>query len=62
MSEEEDRWARFAWVAWYLDQKPRTAARTILLPDFPKPLRVGHPRWLKSEVEAWALKNRKLAA
>jgi len=35
--------------------------RIAILPGFPRPLRVGHPRWLAEEILAWAEMRRRAA-
>lgn len=32
--------------------------RIVSLPDFPKPMRIGHPRWKMTDVVAWADQHR----
>jgi predicted DNA-binding transcriptional regulator AlpA len=54
----EERWLSLAEVAILLGYEKRTAAKRVLLADFPKPRRDGHPRWLAKEVMAWADKQR----
>lgn len=58
----EYRWLDADGVASMLCLKPRyVRERLSLRPDFPAPMRIdgsGHPRWLASEVQSWALKHR----
>jgi hypothetical protein len=66
------RWIDAEAVAEYLgyyDRDGNPNARQIreriaLLPDFPKPMRVGtrgHPRWRSDEVARWAEQQRTAA-
>jgi len=46
-------------IAKFLKRTPDNVSRHILKLDaFPKPLRIGHPRWYPSEVKAWASDQR----
>lgn len=50
-----DRYLDAAGVAAFLGYSENYVANKIAnLPDFPAPLRLGHPRWLKSDVARWA--------
>lgn len=58
----EYRWLDADGVASMLSLKPRyVLERLSYREDFPAPMRVdgtGHPRWLASEIQAWALTHR----
>ena len=54
------RWLDADQVGLLLGQKPRyVRERLACRPDFPKPCRYGHPRWLASEVMDWQLQYRR---
>jgi predicted DNA-binding transcriptional regulator AlpA len=58
---QPDPWIDAQSVAAYLTVSvDHTRQRIVCLPDFPRALRVngGQPRWLRSEVEQWALAHR----
>lgn len=58
----DSRWLDAEGVGAMLGFAPRYVLESLSRrSDFPKPLRVdgtGHPRWLASEVSAWAEANR----
>ena len=51
-----------AAIGAMLRVKPSTVRKYIAQPNFPKPRRDGHPRWLASEVHDWWLRERDKAA
>lgn len=59
---DEKRWIDAEAVSSRLSYAPRYVMETLaFLPDFPKPMRAdgeGHPRWLASEIDQWALARR----
>lgn len=56
----KDRWLDSAAVGALLSYPPRYVLERLgPRPDFPRPLREGHPRWKASEVLAWAERARK---
>lgn len=58
-----DRWLDPAAAAAYLSiGKRQFLERIAVLPGFPTPLRVGHPRWKASEVAEWAEVQRRRSA
>lgn len=57
-----ERWLDAEAAAALLSITPSTFVRHYACrPDFPKPLRVGHPRWKAAEVLQWAEDRRKAA-
>lgn len=58
----EARWVDCVGIAAMLSYKPRYVMENIAFrPGFPKPMRVeggGHPRWLASEIQQWAMAQR----
>ena len=47
----EDRWIDAEGIAALVSLAPRTVAEKLVCrPDFPRPLRIGHPRWNYAEV------------
>lgn len=57
------RWIDAEGVAALLGYSRRTVLeRIVCRPDFPKPLRIGQPRWKAREVEQWADDERNRAA
>lgn len=51
----DSRWLDVDGVAAMLSYERETVLRRIVTrPDFPQPLRIGHPRWRADEVKAWA--------
>ena len=54
------RWLDAKEVGLLLGQEARyVLARLACRPDFPKPCRYGHPRWLASEVMDWQMQCRR---
>ena len=50
-----DRYLDAKAIAEFLGYSyPYVRDQVVHRPDFPKPLRLGHARWLKSEVARWA--------
>lgn len=58
----ESRWLDADGVAAVLGFKPRYVLEKVAYrPGFPVPMRLegnGHPRWLASEIQAWAKAQR----
>lgn len=58
----DHRWLDADGVGAMLSVGGRTVLeRYAPRPDFPKPARVGHPRWLASEITAWMERQRRAA-
>lgn len=58
-----DRWLDAAGIGMLLSYPARyVLERLAPRPDFPKPLREGHPRWKAAEVLEWAERTRDQAA
>lgn len=56
-----DRWMDAEACAFYIAATSKRAflERIACLPDFPREVRIrNHPRWKKSEVDAWMEKQR----
>lgn len=54
-----DRWLDAAGIGALLSHPARyVLERLAPRPDFPRPLREGHPRWKASEVLEWAERAR----
>lgn len=55
-----DRWIDAATAAALLSIAPATFLDTYACrPDFPRPMRVGHPRWRASEILEWCESRRR---